>query len=409
MTAAELQTEPEKFCDNQTKMNGTEFLNLENKTNMAPITMIKEKKETTKYVGTDYSYKHEIVWKNAIGFLILHLLCLWGLGIWFTGGVTWKTTAWVIFLLFVSTEGVTIGAHRFYTHKSFKGTAPLRAMLILMQTVAGQNSMFIWCRDHRLHHRYTDTDADPHNSKRGFFFCHIGWLMTKKHPYVLELGKKIDMSDLQADWMVMFQKKYYYYLYFILAVFIPVWVPVHYFGETVLKSFLVAYCARFVSQLNGTWLVNSAAHLYGTRPYDKNLQPVESWFVSFISLGEGWHNYHHAFPWDYKAAELSMHFNQSASIIRFLERIGLASDLKTASPEMVKNRIIRTGDGTHYVLGDEEHRSDVKATGPLHPLNPSYTVTYEDPEASLKLEGLPLFHEKDVFADNIVLRHTGSH
>lgn len=67
----------------------------------------------------------------------------------------------------------------------------------------------------------------------------------------------------------------------------------------------------------------------------RNLQPVESWFVSFISSGEGWHNYHHTFPWDYKAAELSMHFNFTASIIRFCERIGLAYDLKTASPEMV--------------------------------------------------------------------------
>lgn len=64
---------------------------------------------------------------------------------------------------------------------------------------------------------------------------------------------------------------------------------------------------------------------------------MESWFVSLISLGEGWHNYHHAFPWDYKAAELSMHFNQSASIIRFLQRIGLAYDLKTASPELVSD------------------------------------------------------------------------
>lgn len=68
--------------------------------------------------------------------------------------------------------------------------------------------MFIWCRDHRLHHRYSDTDADPHNAKRGFFFSHIGWLMTKKHPLVIQLGKKIDLSDLQSDWMVMFQKKY---------------------------------------------------------------------------------------------------------------------------------------------------------------------------------------------------------
>ncbi|XP_013193918.1 acyl-CoA Delta-9 desaturase-like [Amyelois transitella] len=360
-------------------------------------------------IGTDFTYKHEVVWRNAIGFLILHLLGIWGFFLCLTGQIYLKTFIWMVCVAYIGVEGVTIGAHRLFTHKSFKATPFLRACLILMQTIAGQNSMFIWCRDHRLHHRYTDTDGDPHNSKRGFFFCHIGWLMSKKHPYVMELGRKIDMSDLQADWMVMLQKKYYYQLYFLLAFLIPVWVPVHFFNEPWLNSILCCYFFRYVATLNGTWLVNSAAHLYGTRPYDKNLQPVESWFVSFISLGEGWHNYHHAFPWDYKAAELTMHFNQSATFIRFFEKIGLAYDLKTASTEMVENRIKRTGDGTHYDLGDEESKKSVHAYGILHPLNPSYNVTYEDPEVTLKLEGLPLYHEKDVLSENLHLRNIGAH
>ncbi|XP_063827537.1 acyl-CoA Delta-9 desaturase-like [Ostrinia nubilalis] len=360
---------------------------------------------TVQYIGTDFKYKHEIVWKNAIGFLILHLLALWGLFIVFTGGVQFRTFLWTVFIANFASEGVTIGAHRLYTHRSFKASPPLRAMLLIMQTMAGQNSMFIWCRDHRLHHRYSDTDADPHNAKRGFFFSHIGWLMTKKHPYVIELGKRIDLSDLQADWMVMFQKKYYYPLYILFAIYIPVAVPVYYFNEPWLESFLVCYFMRYVLQLNGTWLVNSAAHLYGTRPYDKNLQPVESWFVSFISQGEGWHNYHHAFPWDYKAAELSTLFNWSARYIEFFEMVGLASDLKKASPEMIKNRINRAGDGTHFELGSEEAKCSVKALGLLHPLNPSFTTTFPDPEATLRLEGLPLYHEKDILdCSNVTVR-----
>ncbi|KAJ8718946.1 hypothetical protein PYW07_016502 [Mythimna separata] len=355
-----------------------------------------------KVIGTDYSYKHKIVWKNAIGFLIMHLLALWGLILIFTGYVKWQTILWIFFVGIVASESVTIGAHRYYTHKSFKANAFLRAMFVIIQTIAGQNSMFIWCRDHRLHHRYSDTDGDPHNSKRGFFFCHIGWLMHKKHPYVIELGRKIDMSDLQADWMVMFQKKYYYQLYFLLAFLLPVWVPVHFFGEPVFQTILTCYFTRYMICLNGTWLVNSAAHLYGSRPYDQNLQPVESWFVSMISMGEGWHNYHHTFPWDYKAAELNMHFNQSASFIRFFEKMGWASDLKTASPEVVGNRIIRTGDGTHYKLGNDEARAAVTAVGPLHPLNLTYTTTLKAPDAILKPEGLPLNHEKDVLNFNLM-------
>ncbi|KAL0831993.1 hypothetical protein ABMA28_001493 [Loxostege sticticalis] len=369
-----------------------------------------ESKICTQYIGTDYSYKHQIVWKNAIGFLILHLLTLWGVYIVVTGGIQFRTFVWTFFVMYIAAEGVTIGAHRLYTHKTFKASPLLRAVLIIMQTMAGQNSMFIWCRDHRLHHRYSDTDADPHNAKRGFFFCHMGWLMTKKHPYVIELGKKIDMSDLQADWMVMFQKKYYYHLYILFAILIPVAVPVYYFNEPWLESFLVAYMARYILSLHGTWTVNSLAHLYGTRPYDKNLQPVESWFVSLLSQGEGWHNYHHAFPWDYKAAELSTHLNASALYIEFFEKIGLATDLKKASPEMIRNRIKRAGDGTHFEFGIDEGRSAVKALGPLHPLNPSYTSTLPDPEATLRIEGLPLYHEKDILNCNSVTvrRNVGS-
>lgn len=68
--------------------------------------------------------------------------------------------------------------------------------------------MWVWVRDHRQHHKYSDTDADPHNASRGFFFSHIGWLMSRKHPLVIAKGKDIDMSDLEADSLVMFQKKY---------------------------------------------------------------------------------------------------------------------------------------------------------------------------------------------------------
>ncbi|KOB66781.1 Acyl-CoA desaturase BmorQPVE1, partial [Operophtera brumata] len=90
-------------------------------------------------------------------------------------------------------------------------------------------------------------------------------------------------------------------------------------------------------------------------------------------MGDGWHNYHHAIPWDYKAAEEGMPFNVTARLIRLLETVGLAYDLKSASPEI---KIIgRTGDGTHYFYGNEEDKSAITAFGPVHPLNPTYTST----------------------------------
>ncbi|KAJ8965393.1 hypothetical protein NQ314_004144 [Rhamnusium bicolor] len=139
-------------------------------------------------IGTDYNFKREIVWKNALGFLALHLAGLYGFYLSLVVGL-------------ISGEGVTIGAHRLYSHKSFKAKFPLRLVLIILQTIAGQNCLYVWVRDHRQHHKYSDTDADPHNAHRGFFFSHIGWLMSRKHPAVIEKGKTIDMSDLEADWV----------------------------------------------------------------------------------------------------------------------------------------------------------------------------------------------------------------
>lgn len=83
----------------------------------------------------------------------------------------------------------------------------MRFVLMILQTLAFQNCIHEWVRDHRVHHKFTDTDADPHNSSRGFFFSHIGWLMVKKHPHVKSKGKTVFMDDLEEDSIVMFQKK----------------------------------------------------------------------------------------------------------------------------------------------------------------------------------------------------------
>ncbi|XP_073993106.1 acyl-CoA Delta-9 desaturase-like isoform X2 [Rhodnius prolixus] len=292
-------------------------------------------------------FRAKIVWKNVIAFVILHLGMVYGLYLMFSFQVPLATIIWSAVVLYLGAEGVTIGNHRMWTHRSFKGTPALKTILLIGQTIAGQNCIWIWARDHRLHHKFSDTNADPHNSNRGFFFCHMGWLMMKKHPDVKIKGKTIDMSDLDADPFVMFQKKYYNYLYFVFAFFIPIAVPVFFWGDSWRNGLFLAYFVRYAITLHGTWTVNSIAHLYGTRPYTKDIAPVESSFVAFISSGEGWHNYHHTFPWDYRAGEFGKYFNISVYYIDWFARHGYAYDLRSATPEMVAYRIMKKGDGSH--------------------------------------------------------------
>lgn len=112
-----------------------------------------------------------------------------------------------------------------------------------------------------------------------------------------------------------------------------------------------------------TWLVNSAAHIWGGHQYDKTLNPAENKKVAFWAFGEGWHNYHHVFPWDYKTAEIGRYrYNFSAALIDFFAWVGWAYDLKTVPKEIVKQRVLRTGDGTHGQ--DNDHPPHEHGPGP---------------------------------------------
>lgn len=140
--------------------------------------------------------------------------------------------------------------------------------LLYLNQIFFQNSVIEWSRDHRVHHKYSETDADPHNAKRGFFFSHMGWLLCRKHPDVIEQGKKLDISDLYADPIIRFQHKYYLILMPLICFVLPVPIPVLLWNETWVNSFCLNVF-RYIFTLHASWLVNSAAHMWGDRPYDK--------------------------------------------------------------------------------------------------------------------------------------------
>ena len=213
-----------------------------------------------------------------------------------------------------------------------------------------------------MHHKFSETDADPHNSKRGFFFAHVGWLLCRKHPDVKLKGKQIDLSDLLADPVVRFQRQFYIPLVILCWGVFPVIVP-YYFWDESLVVLLFGNIFRYVLTLHQTWLVNSAAHIYGTHPYNLKLKPTENFLVSYLTLGEGFHNYHHTFPWDYSASEhgWNVNYNPATGIIDLLAYFNLASDLRKVSKDVVMKRVERTGDTSLLQPYEQlrEHKSNV--------------------------------------------------
>merc|ERR1739838_836347 len=148
-------------------------------------------------------YKTDIVWPNVVKFIILHGLFFYS---WtYLPVISLKMWLFVIFTIQFSGAGITMGAHRLWAHKTFKAKLPLRIILTIANSMAGENSIYIWSRDHRTHHKCSEKMGDPHNAKRGFFFAHMGWLMVRKHPEVFRAGNKINMTDLESDKIVMFQ------------------------------------------------------------------------------------------------------------------------------------------------------------------------------------------------------------
>lgn len=302
-------------------------------------------------------FKTELKWVNIISIFGIHFAALYTLLTVDLIG-KWPTVLFAFFLGGVGGFGVTAGAHRYWCHRSYKAKLPLQLILMFCYTVAGQNTILEWVKDHRVHHKYSETVADPHDSNRGFFFSHVGWLMMRKHPDVLTKGKQLDLSDLTDDKLVMFHHRHFTILKLICCFFLPTVIPVYCWGETWYWAFMGLGVVRYIFTLNFTWLVNSAAHLYGNKPYDTRINPRENLTVSIVAMGEGWHNYHHTFPWDYKAAELGR-LNTTLFWLDQFARIGWAYDLKSASSELIRRVYEKHGDGSHPSTSGCHHHVEV--------------------------------------------------
>lgn len=312
-------------------------------------------------------FRAQIRWPDFIAQVFVHVGSLYGLYYLIALKAQFYTYIWIVALVYASGVGITAGAHRLWSHKSFKAKWPLRVLLVFLFTIAGQRDAYTWAHDHRVHHKYSETDSDPHNAKRGFFFAHVGWLFLTPHPNVVEKRKTIDMSDLEADKIVMWQKRYYIPLFATLVILLPVLVPCYFWNESIWISFWTCFVLRFCTTLNIAFFVNSVAHMFGDKPYDKNIMPVENLSVAIAAMGEGFHNYHHVFPWDYKTGEFggwkSYQTNITTAVIDFFAHIGWAYDRKSATAEMIAKRAQKTGDGSYFLSHEEAHKTSIWGYG----------------------------------------------
>ncbi|KAL6427784.1 hypothetical protein ACFW04_008308 [Cataglyphis niger] len=128
-------------------------------------------------------------------------------------------------------------------------------------------------------------------------------------------------------------------------------LPVYLWNETWSRAIISQVFIRYMITLNTVWTVNSIAHAWGTRPYNKNIKPTDNNIINYVTIGEGYHNYHHVFPWDYRSAEIGNDkINYTTFFINICAKLGLAYDLRYPSLDSIRNIVLKRGDGTHPIL-----------------------------------------------------------
>lgn len=310
------------------------------------------------------AYKAEIQWNNVAVNLFIHLGFFVGLKYIVMGELKYQTYLYFFIVTCLCNLSVTIGVHRLWSHRSFKCNRMLKLVLMFFYTMAGQSSIFHWVQIHRVHHKFSETLKDPLDVNRGFFFAHVGWYCLSYHPECEEEMKRIDLSDIKSDKDIMFQYKYYGILFGFINV-LSVLLPWYFWNESLIIAFWSCFVSRFAINFTQLNFTNSANHFIGKRPYDKAQSARDNIACTLFSFGEGYHNYHHVFPYDYRTGEFGDigHYNLSAVLIDFFASMGWAYDRKKVSEEMIARRVLKSGDGSHYLSHDEAHKNSIYGYG----------------------------------------------
>lgn len=264
-------------------------------------------------VATDN--KFPLDWTVIIYMAVIHLAALlvllpanfsWGaIGVafalyWITGGI-----------------GVTLGFHRLVSHRSFQTPKWLEYCLIFCGTLACQGGPIDWIGLHRIHHKYSDTEPDPHNSNRGFWWSHMDWMFHK-----LPANDAVPRytQDIKDDPFYKFCQNN------LILIQVALGLLLYAFGGW--PYVIWGIFARLVVVFHCTWFVNSATHKFGYKRYESNDNSRNCWWVALLTFGEGWHNNHHAYQYSARHGLTWWEIDTTWMAICVLQWLGLATEIK---------------------------------------------------------------------------------
>ncbi len=279
--------------------------------------------------------KHYINWVNTLFLIFIPIIAIVGTVVLYSLGLfSWQTVCLAIFLTVMGGLSITAGYHRLFSHKTYKANGFVRLLFILFGAGTFEGPVLEWCTDHRDHHRYTDTPKDPYNFQQGFWYAHIGWLLTldpKKRNFS-------NVDDLNRDRMVQLQHRFYLPLSIFMGFAFPMLLA-SLWGDA-WGGLIIAGALRITISQHMTFCINSVCHAFGKQTYSDRNSARDNWFTALFTFGEGYHNFHHKFPLDYRNGIRVYDFDPTKWLIQALASMRFATDLKrVAVHRIIQNRL----------------------------------------------------------------------
>ena len=282
----------------------------------------------------DPNTKEPLHWIPLLFIVSYHLALLVALPIYLATRAPSLTLLALTAGLYAATlMSVTTGYHRLYAHVTYKTSRIAELVLLFFATIAGQGSALRWAHDHRIHHRHVDTERDPYGTPKGFWHSHVLWLFSKPVDWQPRL-----VRDLAANPLLAFQDRYYGWL-FAATNLLVVGAGSLLLGD-VAGSLVFLLLVRLALVHHCTWFINSAAHIWGSKPYSTEHSAANNFVLALLTFGEGYHNYHHTFAGDYRNGVRWYQFDPPKYLIWVMSKLGLARELRRVNALTIRRRLL---------------------------------------------------------------------
>lgn len=242
---------------------------------------------------------------------------------------SWPGIVLMAALFFIRMFAITGGYHRYFAHHSFKTNRIFQFCLAFIGGTAAQKGVLWWVAHHRHHHLYSDTDKDIHSAQReGFYWSHLGWLLSREYHDEYDPKMVKDLSKFPE--LVWLDKNH---------LFPPIFLAITCFLTLGLVGLVWGFFVGTVLLYHFTFSINSVCHMFGTRRYATSESSRNTWWLSFFTLGENWHNNHHQFPRSARHGLYWYEIDVTYYAIRILSFLGMASDIKLIDAAKIKAAI----------------------------------------------------------------------